>query len=82
MWQLRHMSTITVPLPDEDLNFLRAYSSAHGTSAEAYLARQARILREHLERPLHSDVVGATGIISSEIDGSHAHRDHLGSKHA
>jgi hypothetical protein len=28
------MSTITIPLPDEDLDFLRAYSEAHGISAE------------------------------------------------
>ena len=51
------MSTITVPLPDEDLAFLRAWSEKQGTSAEEYLARQARNLREHLQRPLHPGAV-------------------------
>ncbi len=76
------MSTITIPLPDEDFTFLRAYSAAQGTSAEAFLARQARNLRENLQRPLQPDVVGATGIISPEIAGEEAHRDHLEGKHA
>ncbi len=33
------MSTITIPLTEEDLSFLRTYSQAQGTSAEAFLAR-------------------------------------------
>ena len=76
------MSTITIPLPDEDLSFLRAYSEAQGTSAEAFLARQARNLREHLQRPLQPDVAAATGIISPEIAGRETHRGHLEQKHA
>ena len=62
------MSTITSPLPDEDFTFLRVWSEAHGTSAEAFLARQAHNLREHLQRPLQADVEGATGIIAPGIN--------------
>jgi hypothetical protein len=80
-WQLDSMSTITVPLPEEDLAFLRAYSEAQGTSAEAYLARQARNLRENLLRPLHADVTAASGIIPAQIAGREAHRGHLEKKH-
>ena len=76
------MSTITIPLPDEDFTFLRAYSAAQGISAEAFLARQARNLRKHLQRPLQPEVVGATGIVSPEIAGEEAHRDHLEKKHS
>lgn len=76
------MSTITIPLPDEDLTFLRAYSATQGISAEAFLARQARNLREHLQRPLQADVAAATGIIAPEIAGKEAHRAHLEKKHA
>lgn len=76
------MSTITIPLPDEDFAFLREYSAAQGTSAEAFLARQARNLREHLQRPLQPDVVAASGIISPEIAGEELHREHLEKKHA
>jgi len=75
------MSTITIPLPDEDLSFLRAYSEAHGTSAEAFLAQQARNLRERLQRPLQPDVAAASDIISTEVAAKEAHRGHLESKH-
>jgi len=75
------VSTITIPLPEEDLAFLRAYSESLGTSAEELLARQARSLREHLQRPLHPDVIAATGIISADVDGEREHHDHLAKKH-
>ena len=76
------MSSITIAMPDEDLDFLRAYASAQGISPEAFLARQTRNLREHLGRPLHPDVINATGIVSPNVAGEHAHRDHLERKHA
>ncbi len=76
------MSTITVALPEEDFAFLRAYSAAHGTSAEAFLAQQARSLREHLQAPLRSEVIAASGIIAPESDGKKAHREYLENKHA
>ena len=76
------MSTITIPMPEEDLAFLRAYSEAQGISAEVFLARQAHHLREHLQRPPHPDVAGAGGIISAEIAGREAPREHLDHKHA
>ena len=76
------MSTITVPLPDEDFAFLRHFSAAQGTSAEAFLARQARNLREHLQRPLPPEVLRATGIISTEVAGEESHCEHLAKKHS
>ena len=82
VWHRRTMSTLTIPLPDEDFAFLRAYSAAQGFSAEAFLARQARNLREHLQRPLQPDVVKATRIIPLEVAGKEMHREHLGKKHA
>lgn len=76
------MSTITIPLPDEDLAFLRAYTHAHGTSVEAFLAQQARNLREQLQIPLNLEVMAATGIISAEVSAEEAYREHLAIKHA
>ena len=76
------MSTITVPLPDEDFAFLRHFSAAQGTSAEAFLARQARNLREQLQRPLPPEVLRATGIIPPEVAGEETHRAHLAKKHS
>jgi hypothetical protein len=77
-----NMSTITIPLPDEDFAFLREYSAAQGISAEAFLARQTRNLREHLQRPLAPEVIKATGIIAPETAAQESHRDHLEEKHA
>ena len=75
------MSTITVPLADEDLTFLRAWSKTQGTSPEAFLAQQARNLRQHLQKPLQSQVAAASGIILQEIAGEEKHREHLEKKH-
>ena len=76
------MATITVVLPQEDLEFLQAYSQALGTSAEVVLAQQARTLRELHQKPLHPDIIAASGIIHSSIEGQEAHRDHVCKKQA
>jgi hypothetical protein len=76
------MGTITIPLPEEDLDFLRAYSKEQRTSAEAFLARQARNLRHHLQKPLQPAVIHATGIIAPDLAAEESHRGHLERKHA
>lgn len=76
------MSTITIPLADEDLTFLRAYTETQGTSAEEFLARQAHNLRAQLQRPVPSAVAGATGIIAPGVAAGEMHRAHLERKHA
>jgi hypothetical protein len=42
VWVVRALARC-IPLPDEDLNFLRAYSEAHGTSAEAGKAETLKL---------------------------------------
>jgi hypothetical protein len=76
------MSTVTVRLSDKDFAFLRDFSASQGISAEAFLARQARNLRQHLQRPQRPEVLRATGIISSKVAGEKGHREHLQEKHA
>ena len=76
------MPALIVPLPKEDLAFLQTYSSAHGTSAEAFLAQQVRNLREHLQTPLRPEVTAASGIIDPELDAAVAHHAHLEMKHS
>lgn len=76
------MSTITVRLPDEDLDFLRSFSAAQGSSAEAFLERRARNSREHLQRPLRPEVLKATDIIAQEVACEESYREHLEKKHA
>jgi hypothetical protein len=82
MYYFCSMSTITIPLPEEDLTFLRAYSNALGTSAEEFLARQTRSLREYLQRPLQPEVAAASAIISPRISAKDAHLEHLEKKHS
>ena len=53
-----------------------------GISPEAFLAWQVRNLHENLERPLHPDVAGATGIVSAQVAGEEAHRDSPERKHS
>ena len=81
-WHLDRMSTITIPLSDEDFEFLRDYTRTQGTSAEAFLARQARNLREQLQTPIHPEVAAASGIVSSEVSAEQAHLAHLEDKHS
>ena len=76
------MSTITIPLQEEDLAFLRAYSKEQGTSAEEFLARQAHNLREQMQRPLSEEVLAASGIIPPEVTGREAHREYFEKKQA
>ncbi len=76
-----HMSTLAIAMPDEDLAFLRAWTAEQGTSAEAFLAQQARNLRQNLQRGLHPSVRQATGVISLQADGGKEHLEHQERKH-
>ena len=76
------MSTLSIPIPDDDLQFLRAWAEAQGLTAEAFLARQAHLLRERLQKPLHPDVIAVSGIIKDNGDAKNEYLDHMGRKHS
>lgn len=76
------MPTLTVPILDEDVAFLTAYSATQGLSVEQFIARQTHNLKVYLEKPLHRDVQCATGIIKGSADGEELHRSHWEEKHA
>lgn len=75
------MSTISIPLPDEDLDFLRTFASGQGTTAEQFLARHARTLRLNLQAPLHPDVAAATGVLRASADPQSDYMEYLERKH-
>lgn len=75
------MSTLAITMPEEDLAFLRAWTAEQGTSAEEFLAQQARNLRRHLQRGLHPAVLHATGVISPQADGRTEHLEHQERRH-
>jgi hypothetical protein len=76
------MSTITVPLPDEDFQFMNDWAKQQGTTVAEFFALEVRNLRQHLQSPLHPDLKRATGILATDIEGESAHLDHLDHKHA
>jgi hypothetical protein len=76
------MSTITVPLPDEDFQFMSDWTQQQGTTVAEFFALEARNLRQHLQAPLHPDLKRAAGILAADIEGESAHLDHLDHKHA
>ncbi len=75
------MSMIAVSLADEDLAFLQRFSEALGTSVGEFLARQARSLRQQLEKPLPAEIVAASGIIAGDVNSKSEYLDHLDRKH-
>jgi hypothetical protein len=76
------MSTITIPLPDEDFQFLSDWTQQQGTTVAEFFAHEVRNLRQHLQAPLHPDLKRATGILVPDLEGESAHLDHLDRKHA
>ena len=76
------MSTITIPLPDEDFQFMSEWAEKQGITVAEFFAREARHLRQHLQTALHPDLERATGILVPELQAESAHLDHLDRKHA
>jgi hypothetical protein len=75
------MPTISIPLPDEDLEFLRSFASGQGTTAEQFLALHARNLRLNLQVALHPHVSAATGVLQTEGDPQSKYLEYLERKH-
>lgn len=75
------MSTITIPIADEDLRYLTSWTATQGTTVEEFFANEARSLRQHLEAPLHPALVEASGVISQDVD-NRDYLDYLANKHA
>ena len=75
------MSTLSIPLPDEDLDFLKTFAHEQGTTAEHWLAEHARALRLNLLASLHPDVAAATGILRAGVDPQSDYMEYLERKH-
>ena len=75
------MSTISIPLPDEDLDFLRAFTKQLGITPEGFLAQHARNLRLNLEAALHPDVVAASGVFRPSPEPLADFLDDMAEKH-
>ncbi|HEY1052664.1 MAG TPA: hypothetical protein VGE39_22995 [Prosthecobacter sp.] len=76
------MSTITIPIPDDDLRFLEAWTRDQGTTVEEYFTAQVGSLRRQESRPVHPALIRATGVIKPDVDAREAYLDHMTRKHA
>jgi uncharacterized protein involved in type VI secretion and phage assembly len=76
------MTLLSVPVTEEDFNFLQTWASKQGTTVESLLAEHAHTLRLQLQQPIHPAVLAAAGVIEQSADGKAEHLDHLAQKHA
>lgn len=75
------MSTITIPIADDDLAFLHSWTQEQGTTVEEFFSREANNLRRHLQAPIHPLLQRASGMIRSDIEGIEDHQQHLDKKY-
>jgi hypothetical protein len=71
---------LTLKLPAEEVEFLKAYAQ-HGTTAAELLATYVERLKATGHPPLHPDIVSITGLVPAEIDAKAEYRQHLLDKH-
>ena len=75
------MSNLSIPMPDADLAFLRAFAKEQGTSPEGFLAQHARNLRINLQSTLHPDVLAASGTFTASAEPLAEFFDDMAHKH-
>ena len=72
---------LTLQLPAEEIEFLKAYAQEHGTTAAELLGRYVKRLKANGHQPLHPDVLSITGLVPADIDVKTEYRQHLLDKH-
>lgn len=72
---------LTLRLPAEEVEFLKAYAQEHGTTAAELLGRYVKRLKANGRKPLHPDIVSITGLVPEDIDVKGGYRQHLLDKH-
>ncbi len=76
------MSTLTIPISDENLSFLKEWTKENGMTPESFVTAQVESLRRPKRRPIHPDVLRATGVIKFDGDPREAYLDYMEKKHA
>jgi hypothetical protein len=72
---------LTVQLPAEEIEFLKAYAQEHGTTAAELLERYVKRLKANGRHRLHPDIVNLTGLVPADLDVTAEYRQHLLDKH-
>ena len=72
---------LTLELPADEIQFLKAYAEEHGTTIAALVEAYVRRLKDSGRQPLHPDVLSLTGLVPPELDAKTEHIKRLLEKH-
>ncbi len=74
------MNTLTLELPEEDIDFIRQYAKTQGVSISDSIDRIISFLRRTEQHPLHPDVLSLAGVLRG-TDPEAARLEYIARKH-
>jgi hypothetical protein len=74
-------ATLTVNLPVEQIEFLKAYARKHGLSVAEVMGRYLERLETGTQPAIHPEVAAITGLVPSDANAQDDYRRHLRNKH-
>ncbi|MGO9200057.1 MAG: DUF6364 family protein [Limisphaerales bacterium] len=73
--------TLTVNLPAEEIEFLKAYARQHGMTAAEVVGRYVQRLKSATQPPIHPEVAAISGLVPPGSDARTEYRQRLLEKH-
>jgi len=73
---------LTIRLPDEDVEYAKAYAKTHGLSVTQLLNRYLRRMRAFDEQQPHPELDIITGLVPANVNVKNILRDHMQDKHS
>jgi hypothetical protein len=72
---------LTVRLPRQDVEFVKAYANAHGLTVTEVIDRYLRRMRALEEQVPSPELDFISGLVPEDVDASDEHRRHAEYKH-
>lgn len=72
---------LTLRLPTEDADFIKAYAKEHGVSVSSVLNRFVQRLKAAQSQDIHPDIYHIAGIVPQDVDTKTEYHSHLLEKH-
>jgi len=76
------MKKVTIRLPQQDVEFAKAYAKAHGLTLGEMFDRMLQRLRELQEHTPSSELEAITGLVPSDVDAIEEHRRYEWERHS
>jgi hypothetical protein len=73
-------TTLTLELPEEDINFIQQFAKKQGVSVSDSIDRIISFLRRTEQHPLHPDVLSLAGMLRG-VDPDAARMEFIARKH-